>query len=94
MRWPGSLYTIKHMLISKNLAIVIIFGDKIELAIARFHCNCINILILTLIQQQLLFTLRELLGLLQLVSFAVCLASESYGYSTGPAFVGLIDSIN
>ena len=40
--WPGSLYTINHMLNSKNLTIVKKFGDKTEFTIARFHCTKIR----------------------------------------------------
>ena len=36
---PGSLYTINHMLNSKNLTIVKKFGDKTDFFIARFHCT-------------------------------------------------------
>ena len=41
---PGSLYTIDHMLNSKNLTIVNDFGDKTEFTILWLHCikNQIN----------------------------------------------------
>ena len=46
LRWPGSFYTINHMLNSKNLTIVKRIGDKTEFTIARFHCTCFGIKVL------------------------------------------------